>query len=600
MLDIERLPIMYTAYRARYIDRDQRMELIDAVVAGEFEVFDPDEERIEARTPNLVQVALEDTAEAASLVPTIRVQPSKGTQGAKDKAGTTEQACASYFDTNGIDLLIQRSVMDMGAYGFSTWTILPDFEQRIPLIERRDPRHCYPEPGFRLGDVAHRVMFARDVYFTALPKKYQDKIVEFTETNASQPGFSVPEENTKVVLIEFFDADEVVVAGLYSVGTGFVAGDVEFYPVELDRVKHKLGVCPVVIGPRITLDGEFRGQFDQVLSMLDAHIRLMGLVLDYADQAVYSDIWVRDLIGEMSYGGGSYIELGPQGAIGRVPPAVNSLNIQQDIERLIEGIHLGGRWPKARPGQVDQSIASAKFIEASAGMMNTAIRTYHLILQKMLEKAMRVALKVDVTHFPGKKQMTGILRNQEFLVEYNPSTDLDLTAKVRVEYGLGLGKDPSQSAVLHIQYSQNEFISKLFAQENTEGIRDVNRENERMDVDKFRSMALAKLMQGLEQGTIPEKALIEMAKKRESGENLFEIYEEFIIKPREEAMAQAPQPGLGGPPVGPDGQPIPGAPPGPEGAVPQAPAGTDLLARIGVPAGPGGLLGSQSQTQAGG
>jgi len=129
------------------------------------------------------------------------------------------------------------------------------------------------------------------------------------------------------------------------------------------------------------LDGEFRGQFDQVVGLLEAHIRLMSMVLDYADQAVYSDIYVKDLIGEMPYGGGAYIELGPQGAIGRVPPAVSSLNVQADMAQLMDGIHLGGRWPKSRPGEIDQAIASAKFLESSVGMMNTAIRTYHQILQ---------------------------------------------------------------------------------------------------------------------------------------------------------------------------------------------------------------------------
>ena len=73
-----------------------------------------------------------------------------------------------------------------------------------------------------------------------------------------------------------------------------------------------------------------------MVGLLEAHIRLMGLVLDFADQSVYSDIWVRDLIGEMPYGGGSFIELGPSGAIGRVPPAVSSFNIQADLTNLMD------------------------------------------------------------------------------------------------------------------------------------------------------------------------------------------------------------------------------------------------------------------------
>ena len=149
MLDLDRLPAMYAQWRSRHYDRDVRMETIDRVCAGDFDVFDPDEESVDSRSPNLIQVALEDTAEAASLVPTVRVQPDKPSKSAKATARSMEQIAVSYMDVNKIDMLIPRSVMDKGAYGMSVWTVPPDFEQRIPLIERRDPRQCSPEPGFR-------------------------------------------------------------------------------------------------------------------------------------------------------------------------------------------------------------------------------------------------------------------------------------------------------------------------------------------------------------------------------------------------------------------------------------------------------------------
>ena len=374
-LEIDRLAAMYASWRSRQFDRDVRMETIDRVVRGDFDVFDPDEEGIDSRSPNLIQVALEDTAESSSLVPTVRVQPDRPNQQAKKTARTMEQIAVSYMDINKIDLLIPRSVMDKAAYGMSVWTITPDFEQEIPLIERRDPRQCYPEPGFRPGDDVSKCMFTREVFFSQLPPEYQDIL---RSAVADHSEIDDPDENAKVVLVEYYDEDEYVLAGLYQASTSglvrYKSGSDVPYPVLLERIENKIGICPVVIGSRISLDGEIRGQFDQVVGLLEAHIRLMGLILDYADQAVYSDIFVKDLIGEMPYGGGSFIELGPQGAIGRVPPAVSSLNVQNDLAQLIEGIHVGGRWPKSRPGEIDQSIASAKFLEASAGMMNTAIR----------------------------------------------------------------------------------------------------------------------------------------------------------------------------------------------------------------------------------
>ena len=106
-------------------------------------------------------------------------------------------------------------------------------------------------------------------------------------------------------------------------------------------------------------------------------------------------------------------------------------------------------------------------------------------------------------------------------------------------------------------------------------------------------MALAKLLMGLEQGTIPEVALVEIARAREQGEELFDLYEKYIVKPAEEMLANQVPTGLG-PPMQPGALP-PGPPP--EGAAgpmpPGPPPGAELLARLGTPAGPGGTLGTQ-------
>ena len=180
MLDTDRLSSLYTAWRARYAERDVRMDVMERVIRGEFDVFDPDEEGVDSKSPNLIQVALEDTSEAASLIPTVRVQPAKGSKESKKTAQKMENIAASYMDANGVDLLIPRAVMDMAAFGFSVWTVTPDFEQNIPLVERRDPRHCYPEPGFKPGDTVRRCMFAREVFYTQLPADYQQVVADYS------------------------------------------------------------------------------------------------------------------------------------------------------------------------------------------------------------------------------------------------------------------------------------------------------------------------------------------------------------------------------------------------------------------------------------
>lgn len=587
---------LYNALKGRFRERDQRMEQVARVIRGDFAVLDPNGEPIESKSPNLIQVALEDTAEAAGTLPTLRVSPAKAGTTARNRAARMERIGIGYLDHSHSELLLPRTVMDMAAFGFGAWVVWPDYENRLPLIERLDPTCVYPDPDMRQDQTLRRAMVSRKVRFGQLPMEYQRRLADFVDANDRLRHQEIHE----VVLAEFWTCHDYTCAALFDAPGPTSVGNNEYFPVVLDQWHHGLDVCPVVYAGRFSLDGEARGQFDQVLGPLEAHIRLMGLILDYADQSVYSDIWVKDLIGELSYGGGAFIELGPNGAIGRVPPAVNSLNVQQDVERLIDAIHVGGRWPKSRPGQIDQSIASAKFVEATAGMLNTALKTYHMLLKRMLERGLRISFEVDKKFFPGRKSISGVLRNQEFVEEYETS-DIDLRNRVRVEYGLGLGRDPGQSAVLMLQYAQNGYISHDFVQENIEGVVDVERERVRLDVQKLRQMMFAKLMQGVEQGTIPDSALVDITKARESGQDLTQLFQKYVVEPQQEApmsgIAPAGIPGLP-PPGAPPGGP-PGAPPGAPGQAPggpmppAAPDPVQLLARLGVPAGPGGLLGSQ-------
>ena len=141
--------------------------------------------------------------------------------------------------------------------------------------------------------------------------------------------------------------------------------------------------------------------------------------------------------------------------------------------------------------------------------------------------------------------MTGVLRNQEFIEEYD-TADIELDNKVMAEYGLGLGRDPAQAAVLMLQYASNDFISQEFVQENIDGVTDVAREQARIDGQKFRDMMLAKLLEGVQTGTIPDAALIEIAKARQNGEPLVELFEKYVVAPQQEQMAGGIPNGLGG------------------------------------------------------
>lgn len=583
-LDVDKLPAMMIALQDRWSARDERMEIMERAVSGEFGLTDEHGDTVDNKSPNMIQVALEDTAEAASIVPSVRVQPSQPDM--KAQAAAMERMGTAYLDFSQIELLTIRTMMDIAAYGQAAWVVEIDEESGSPVIQWRNPRFTYQEPGWHTMDSTRRALFVRDLYVTQLPEEWQLKV--YTHSESGRPPMNPVYWDDKVItLVEYYSEHEKITAALYQTGPSGIpsASRRSYIPIELDR-EELPGICPVVIAERITLDGEPRGQFDQVVRVMEGHIRLLSTLMDYADQAVYSDVWVKDLIGQMPVGGGSYIQLGPQGAIGRVQPAVSSLQVFEELDRLMDGIHVGGRWPKVRPGEVTQSIASAKFIEASAGMMNTTIRTLHFVMKRAVEQALRVCFKLD-KEMGRDRAVSGVLRNQQFMIERSLD-DIDLQARVRAEYGMGLGREPAQAMVLGIQAQQAGLVSTEYVQENFEGIQDVDLERRRIDVQGMRDMALAKLMEGMQSGEVPVSALTKIAKARMDGEELFDLFDEYLVKPQEEMQEQQLTSGLDG------SQMMPGAPPpGMLGvAPPPAPPPEEILG--GGPAGPGGPQGPPS------
>ena len=87
MEDLERnVSRGWQKYFERWANRNARMSKIDRVVTGDWGIRAEDDMPLENGTPNIIHVALEDTAEAASLAPTVRATPTKKTAGAKESA----------------------------------------------------------------------------------------------------------------------------------------------------------------------------------------------------------------------------------------------------------------------------------------------------------------------------------------------------------------------------------------------------------------------------------------------------------------------------------------------------------------------------------
>jgi hypothetical protein len=213
----------------------------------------------------------------------------------------------------------------------------------------------------------------------------------------------------------------------------------------------------------------------------------------------------------------------------------------------------------------------------------------------MAAQAIRVAFALDAAEGPERTEAV-TLRNQQYQLEFRRK-DIDLSAKTTVEYGLGFGRDVTQSAVLALQLHGGGMISLEDAQENYPGITDVARTRSRILNEQLGMQLMAKLMQMIESGEIDGQAHVDMMRDVAKGELLVDVFEKYVLKPQQAQRDMMLTSGLPG-----GGQLMPGSPPGAEGggmSPPTAPDPRDVLAGVlggggGGGAPPGGVGGAPS------
>jgi hypothetical protein len=362
-------------------------------------------------------------------------------------------------------------------------------------------------------------------------------------------------------------------------------------------------MCRGVYGQTPSLDGEPRGQYDQVVPVLHAHIRLVAAALEHANQSVYNELVVVDPIGDIPTGPDAVIELGPNGKAFRLPPASIGFSFFEETQRLLDAVHVGARWPKNRPGDVSQSQASSKFVESTLGVQNAVIASHHSLFERMAAQAIRVCTVLDASEGP-ERTIAGTNGSQQFQIEFRRS-DIDLGAHVTVEYGLGYGRDVAQSAVLALQLRGGGIISTEDAQENIPGIVDVARTRSRVLAEELEAQLKADLLMKSQSGQLDPEALVRMIRDVRKGDSLDVVYAKYIIEPQKAAQENMLTSGLDGSQLMPGPPPMSGAAGGP--APPTAPAPQDVLAglmgggqgppeqvsRLSVPLGSGSFAGSQ-------
>lgn len=558
--------------KTRFSQRDQRNKDVQSIRSGEAQEVFPHLFPSHWPKPviaNFIDVAARDLAEVMAPLPSFNCSSgAMVTEKAKKRASKRTKIAHYYVQHSMLAQQMPTGADQYLTYGTMAIVVEPDFEAMCPRMRVEDSMMSYPEFD-RWGNC---ISYAKCYHKTAseLASEWPEYRSQLLGNDPFKQG-----QNAMLEVIRFSDKDQTV---LYVPARDNLV---------LAQVQNKLGRCPVVVARRPGLDGEIRGQFDDVMWVQMARARMALLQLEATEKSVQAPLAVPDDVQEMAFGGDALMRTRSPEKIRRVgmelPQGAFAENAVLDNE-----LHTGARYPQGRQGQVEASVITGRGIQSLLGGFDTQIKTAQLMFEEMLRNAVELCFIADEVWFPNtKKTVRGTANGTPFEESYVPSKDIDGDHTVEVTYGFAAGMDPNRALVFLLQLRGDNLVSRDVVQRQLPFDVDVVQMQQTIDIEDTRD-ALKQAVFGLGQ------AIPAMATNAEDPSQVMGIISKLagVIKEREKGVTiEDAVSKLFAPPPPPE--PLPGEDPAAALAAgdPAAGMGGDPLA---------GIAGGQAQLPPGG
>lgn len=502
----------------RYAERDSRMYDVQAIRNGNAADVFPHLFPRNWPKPviaNFVDVAARDLAEVIAPLPSFNCNSGQMvTESAKKRASKRTKIAHYYVQHSELARQMPTGADQYLTYGFLPILIEPDFEAQCPRLRLEDPMGGYPEFN-RWGEV------------TSYAKK--------TLKTAGELAAEWPEYRTQILGRDAFGANAGPSAMLEVIRFSDSDQTVLYVPTRdnliLAQVENKLGRCPVVVARRPGLDGEIRGQFDDVLWVQMARARIALLQLEAAEKSVGAPLAIPSDVQEMTFGPDAILRTNSPEKIRRVgmelPQGAFAESAALDAE-----LHTGARYPEGRQGDVSASVITGRGIQSLLGGFDTQIKTAQMMFEQAFEKALALMFRADEVWFGNiKKTIRGTSNGTRFEETYIPNKDIDGDHTVDVTYGFAAGMDPNRALVFMLQLRGDNLISRDVVQRQLPFDVDVVQMQQTIDIEDTRD-ALKQAVFGLGQ------AIPALAAQVEDPSQVMGVIEKLagIIKERERGV----------------------------------------------------------------
>ena len=458
-------------------ERDARHKDVLMVRQGQISAVYPDffPEGVDANVvANFVDIVARDLSEVMAPLPAVNCSVvSQVKDRARKAADNRTRIAANYFYNSDLQVQMYTGADWYITFGFVPFIIELDTEAKLPRIRVESPVGAYPE-------------FDRYGRCIAFAKRYSMSLheliaqfPEYIDMLLGRDGYD-QDLNRKMDIVRYYDKYQSII---------YVP---DRQNLVVSRAKNPIGKMMVVVAKRPSVDGEARGQFDDVLGIQLLRNRFALLAMEAAEKAVQSPLIVPDDVNEFQFGGDGIIRTKNPAGVRRVelPVPASAFNEQQ----VLQGeLRMGTRYPESRTGNIDASIITGQGVQALMGGFDTQVKSAQAIFASALKTVISVCFEVDEVVFDETKSIRGIDSGSPYAIEYKPSKDIKGDYSADVRYGMLAGLNPAQGLIFMLQALGGKLISKDLAQRELPFGVNVTQEQEKIEVEEMRAALIASL-----------------------------------------------------------------------------------------------------------
>ena len=539
MLSIEQISARVENLRERSAERDARQQDVLAVRKGQIASVYPDffPEGVDANVvANFIDIVARDLSEVMAPLPSVNCSAAnQANDRARKFADTRTRIATNYFAHSDLQVQMYTGADLYITFGFVPFIIELDEEAGLPRIRIENPVGAYPE----FDRYGRCIAFAKRYYMAT--GELASQFPEYANILLGREMYK-SDMNSQLEVVRYYDDQQSIL---------YVP---ERNNLVLSQAKNPIGKMMVVVARRPSVDGEMRGQFDDVLGIQLLRNRFALLAMEAAEKSVQSPIVLPSDVNELEMGGDAVIRTANPAGVRRVdlniPPGAFT---EQQI--LQQELRTGTRYPEGRTGNIDASIITGQGVQALMGGFDTQVKSAQAIFASALRDVISVCFEVDEKFFDYEKTIRGVDAGSPYQITYKPAKDIKKDYSADVRYGMLAGLNPAQGLIFMLQALGGGLISTDLAMRELPFGINVTQEQEKIEIENMRKSLVQSLQaytqaipQMAVQGGDPSmviKKVADVIKARQKGVSIEDAVEEVFapeLPPAGAPMVEQPSP----------------------------------------------------------